>query len=273
MKKKANGAMMLLGAATLLLLLGGGGCSASAPVGTELAPKRVMLWLGPPAWDHVNKQLNASQLAATKANLTKFKDSITVIGTVGYSIDPGSPGFWKPNHPGVEQFNAEMIKMGFKVHPLIGGLCEDNSVCMKPLCGNLTGNACQIKYFRQIWAKPQPFIDQAVARIKAGGWDGVNIDFETGSGTADDAAKFAKFLGLLADAVHKAGARVSVDTNWGPYLNPGTLSQGNTVDTFCDMQTVSPISKRLASRRPRLPRHIATAHQRLLSSTDTHPFP
>ena len=73
--------------------------------------------------------------------------------------------------------------------------------------------------------------------FQAGSWDGLNIDFETSSGTADDATKFAAFLGLLADAVHKVGGRVSVDTNWGPYLNPGTLSQGNSVDTFCDMQT------------------------------------
>ena len=28
-----------------------------------------------------------------------------------------------------------------------------------------------------------------------------------------------------------------MDTNWGGYLNPGSLSAGNSVDTFCDMQT------------------------------------
>ena len=28
-----------------------------------------------------------------------------------------------------------------------------------------------------------------------------------------------------------------MDTNWGGYLNPGSLSAGNSVDTFGDMQT------------------------------------
>lgn len=72
---------------------------------------------------------------------------------------------------------------------------------MAPLCGNLTGGDCQIKFFRQIWASPDKFIAQAVALIKAGGWDGVNIDFETNAGTAADAVKFAAFLGKLAAAV------------------------------------------------------------------------
>ena len=73
--------------------------------------------------------------------------------------------------------------------------------------------------------------------IQSESWDGVNIDFETNQGTADDAQKFASFLRKLADAVHAVGGRVSVDTNWGAYLNPGTLVKGNRVDTFCDMQT------------------------------------
>jgi hypothetical protein len=128
--------------------------------------------------------------------------------------------------------------MGFKVHPLIGGLHCYDEACMVPICGpNITTGECQIRQFRKIWASPKAFIDRAVALSKKGGWDGVNIDFETSSGTADDATAFAGFLGKLANAVHTVGARVSVDTNWGPYLNPGTLSTANTVDTFCDMQT------------------------------------
>ena len=93
------------------------------------------------------------------------------------------------------------------------------------------------RYFREIWADSSSFIARAVHLIQDGAWDGINIDFETNQATADDARKFASFLRKLADAVHAVGARVSVDTNWGPYLNPGTLAEGNSVDTFCDMQT------------------------------------
>ena len=46
---------------------------------------------------------NATELASIKANLTRHKDAITVIGTVGYSIDPSAKGFWKPNNPGALQ--------------------------------------------------------------------------------------------------------------------------------------------------------------------------
>ena len=209
---------------------------------------------------------NVSEMAALKRNLTAHRDAITIIGTVGYSIDPTAKGWWSANSPGIESFNDEMKAMGFRVHPLIGGLRGN----LSHICNATTSsNECQIQHFRKIWASPQRFIERAVELIKQGGWDGVNIDFESGAGTAQDAQSFAVFLKKLADAVHAVGARVSVDTNCaphyvvhslqlppylpgpdlrsvtccapgfpgGPYLNPGTLSTGNTVDTFCDMQT------------------------------------
>ena len=193
-----------------------------------------MLWLAPPQWDAASGSYNASEMAALKKNLTRHRNAITVIGTVGYSIDPSADRWWGANSPGVESFNADMKGMGFKVHPLIGGLRGN----LSQYCNASTSpNACQVQHYRRIWAQPQGFIARAVELIKKGGWDGVNIDFESGAGTAEDAQHFAAFLAKLADAVHAVGARVSVDTNWGPYLNPGTLSAGNTVDTFCDMQT------------------------------------
>ena len=108
--------------------------------------KRSMLWLAPPRWDSVRHAPNASELAVIKANLTRHRDAITIIGTVGYSINPSAEGWWQPNNPGVSAFNQAMRGMGFAVHPLIGGLCGDNAGCMKPLCGNLTVGECQIKY-------------------------------------------------------------------------------------------------------------------------------
>ena len=111
-----------------------------------LGKKRSMLWLAPPSWDSVRHAPNASELAVLKANLSRHKDAITVIGTVGYSINPTAEGWWEPNNPGVSAFNREMRSMGFAVHPLIGGLCGDNAECMRPLCGNLSVGECQIKY-------------------------------------------------------------------------------------------------------------------------------
>jgi hypothetical protein len=67
-----------------------------------------MLWTATPEWDSGSESFNASQMASLKANLTKHKDAITVIGTVGYSIDPSAEGWWGENNPGVETFNAEM---------------------------------------------------------------------------------------------------------------------------------------------------------------------
>jgi hypothetical protein len=152
-------------------------------------------------------------MAALKRNLTAHKDAITVIGTVGYSIDPTAKGWWGANSPGVEGFNAEMKSMGFRVHPLIGGLRGN----LSRICNaTTTPNECQVQHFRRIWASPHGFIERAVDLIKQGGWDGVNIDFESGAGTAQDAIAFAAFLKKLADAVHAVGARVSVDTNCTP---------------------------------------------------------
>lgn len=192
-----------------------------------LAPKRSMLWLSPPAWDNSTGAANATQMNAIRAGLKQHRDAITVIGTIGYSIDPAAAGWWGENNPGVRAFNAEMKENGFGVHPLIGGLRPDT---VAALCGNSTSaDQCQIEHFRKIWAEPTSFIERAVQLIRQGGWDGVNIDFESGAGSAVDDLKFAAFLRRLSTEVHKVGARVSVDTNWGEYLNPGVLADTGEV--------------------------------------------
>ena len=160
---------------------------------SALPPKRSMLWLWPPDWDPVTGAMNATQLAAIKASLRQHRDAITVIGTVGYSIDPVAKGWWALRNPGVATFNAEIRAMGFAVHPLIGSLDPKR---IPALCGkNITSSECGVQYFRQIWASPGAFIAQAVELLKEGSWDGVK-----------------GFLGKLAYAIHAAGGRVSIDT-------------------------------------------------------------
>jgi len=205
---------------------------------SALPPKRSMLWVWPPDWDPGTGAINATQLAAIKTSLSIHRDAITVIGTVGYSIDPAANGWWSMRNPGVATFNAEIRAMGFPVHPLIGAL---DPTRIPALCGeNITSrqaSECSVRYFRQIWASPGPFIAQAVELLKQGSWEGLNIDFE-GPGTPEDAVTFAAFLGKLTDAIHAAGGRVSVDTfSAEPYLNAASLAAGNSVDTFCDMMT------------------------------------
>lgn len=83
-----------------------------------------------------------------------------------------------------------------------------------------------LTWMRQVFASPQPFIDQCLAAAKREKLRGFNIDWEptTGNGapapTAQDSADYAAFLDTFSKAMHAAGLVASVDVaSWSPIWN------------------------------------------------------
>lgn len=75
---------------------------------------------------------------------------------------------------------------------------------------------------RDVFARPQPFIDACVAAAKEEPVSGFNIDWEPAKDkpTAADAAAYATFLDTLARGLHAHGLLVTVDVaTWNPIWN------------------------------------------------------
>ncbi len=90
----------------------------------------------------------------------------------------------------------------------------------------------------QLIAHPSNFIHEAVSAAVGAGYTGYNIDFEP-SQTANNsvAVSYALFLTNLADALHNAGKKLTVDiASWNPFWNFSALAN-TTVDTLYDMNT------------------------------------
>jgi len=74
-------------------------------------------------------------------------------------------------------------------------------------------------WMREVFADPQPFVEQLVSEASQHGIAGFNIDWEPLSSTVQpgDAAAYAKFLGALGRALAPHGLSVTVDVaTWSP---------------------------------------------------------
>ena len=96
-----------------------------------------------------------------------------------------------------------------------------------------------IDYMRQVFEKPQPFIDSCIIAAKENSLTGFNIDWEpvTDDVTPDDASNYATFLNTFALEMHKHGLRVSVDVGtWSAIWNLTAISN-TAVDQIITMNT------------------------------------
>ena len=83
-----------------------------------------------------------------------------------------------------------------------------------------------LDWMRQLFAAPAAFVDALRAALAAGGYDGVNVDFEpTVAATAADAQAYAAFLTTLRTELGRDGRFVTVDTaTWNSLWNFTALS-------------------------------------------------
>jgi len=96
-----------------------------------------------------------------------------------------------------------------------------------------------IDYMRQVFEKPQPFIDSCIIAAKDNNLTGFNIDWEpvTDDVTSEDASNYATFLNTFALEMHKHDLRVSVDIGtWSTIWNLTAISN-TAVDQIITMNT------------------------------------
>lgn len=123
---------------------------------------------------------------------------------------------------GFSRVGPQLKQAGISVHPMI--------------------TSANITKLRDLWKSPQTFVDMAVqiARENKAWVDGFNIDFEppmTHPATHDDAVHFARFVELLAQALHREGLTLTVDiADWCPLFDDKLLAQ-TSVDSFITMST------------------------------------
>lgn len=123
---------------------------------------------------------------------------------------------------GFSRVGPQLKQAGISVHPMI--------------------TSANITKLRDLWKSPQTFVDMAVriARENKAWLDGFNIDFEppmTNPATHDDAVHFARFVELLAQALHREGVNLTVDiADWCPLFDDKLLAQ-TSVDRFVTMST------------------------------------
>jgi len=91
---------------------------------------------------------------------------------------------------------------------------------------------------RQVFANPQPFINQAITTAVQENFTGYNVDWEpTSNATAEDAINYAKFLSTFAASLHAIGKNLSVDVaTWSNVWNY-TLLSASGVDKVMTMST------------------------------------
>ena len=67
-----------------------------------------------------------------------------------------------------------------------------------------------LEWMRQVFANPQPFVDQCIQEGLKWNYTGFNIDWEpTTDASAQDAIDYANFLTYLTNNLHKKGLKVS----------------------------------------------------------------
>jgi len=148
------------------------------------------------------------------AELQANSASLTAVSFEDYDLGPNS-AFIINNFTNV---NDDIHNMGLLAFPMITTV-------------NLT-------WLRELFAKPEPFIQAAVQRAQEQNHDGYNIDFEpTDAATDEDAMQFANFLTQFADSLHQVDKNIGVCVaSWNTFWNFTALSQ-SSVDKVITMDT------------------------------------
>jgi len=208
----------------------------SIGVGLQSNDKSVLLWVATPFgfWGGPFNQTKMDQFLNATA---KLKDVVDVMSVVSYGL--AKPGSAQAKETGglVLYPNADVVikalqKQGFQVDPLVGDFYGQN----------------KIDTYRYYFASTA-FRNACISAVTSLGLDGLNFDFEPGdcaSNTttpcsADDAAKFAKMLTGIKDALRGKGpkgfdARVSVDTGQSTIAKTNFLNVSEA-DLFMTMNT------------------------------------
>jgi hypothetical protein len=96
-----------------------------------------------------------------------------------------------------------------------------------------------LDWLRQLFANPDPFIDEAVKQAKKYGFTGYNLDFEpTSTATPDDCHHYVKFLTTFSNAMHEYNIKVTVDiADWNGLWCDWALFGNSSVDKVMTMST------------------------------------
>lgn len=153
------------------------------------------------------------------AQIENNTDVITSVSFESYNLGPGST-LVKNN---LTDVNTPLQQFGVQRFPMV------SSYPYPPQF---------ILYMREVFANPQPFIDQCISEAKTYNYTGYNIDWEPAvGGNSKDAVDYANFLTTFSDALHEHNLLVSVDcATWSPIWNL-TLIGESSVDYVFDMST------------------------------------
>jgi len=90
-----------------------------------------------------------------------------------------------------------------------------------------------IDWMRYLFKNPQPFIEAALREVDHNAYDGFNLDLEPVTGvTTQDAADYARFIGLFAQALHSRGKNLNVDTAaWSILWDYGLISKSLSAES------------------------------------------
>jgi spore germination protein YaaH len=148
-----------------------------------------------PAPDPSTGSAHAFLLASTSASFTDFRDHYQRIGTLYptyFDCDKTTPShILGKDDP---QVTAFAHARGVPVLPRYN--CQ-SPTALRAIMGNATTR--------------QTVISSLVGLVRANGYDGINLDFEAGAPT--DRPALTSFVAALADALHAAGARLTVDVS------------------------------------------------------------
>lgn len=147
--------------------------------------------------------------------------------------------------------------MSFEVYDLdFGAALRDNNftrvgprIAALGLRGVPMLTTANIAKLRELWQSPAALADAATAAVVAGGFSGLNVDFEPENGdppTAADARSFAAFVDMLAKRLHAADPRLELTVDiasWSAFWDFGLLAETAvdrllTMDTYCGNTTL-----------------------------------
>ena len=167
--------------------------SAVDTQGLPSAPATVQVDTPPP--DPATGTMQAFLLASTSASFADFRDHYQRIGTLYptyFDCDKTSPS-----------------RILGKDDPQVTAFAHARNVAVLPRynCQNLAA-------LRQVMGDPatsRAVISGLVGLVQANGYEGINLDIE--SGAPSDRAALSAFTATLADALHAVGARLTIDVS------------------------------------------------------------
>lgn len=176
--------------------------------------KRVMTWLCLEFCEESQDDI-ALDLNQLKMNV----DALTAVSFEKYTLGPNMTLVDNELTPVSDDIN----EMGLEAWPLLSSYPHYPEF---------------IDWMRQVFANPQPFIDQCVSEAKKYGYFGYNLDWEpTDDCTEQDGNDYAAFIQTFSRALHDEGLKVSVDfASWSPVWNLTAIAE-TEADYIISMST------------------------------------